>query len=81
MTDIRRIDIPSKDLPLRADVSLLGSLVGAMLVDQHGQDLLDRVERVRKAAIRQREGSSGEPGLEAALSGMEPRQAVLVIQA
>jgi len=81
MTDIRRIDIPEKDIPLRADVSLLGSLVGEMLVDQHGQGLLDQVERVRKAAIRQREGSPDDARLEAVLSGMESQQAVLVIQA
>lgn len=81
MNDIRKIDIPEKDLPLRADVSLLGSLVGEMLVDQHGQDLLGRVERIRKAAILQREGDSDGSMLEKALTGMEPRQAMLVIQA
>ena len=81
MSDIRQIEIPEKDLPLRADVSLLGSLVGDVLVDQHGQGLLDRVEAVRKAAIRQREGSSGEAGLDAALSRLEPGQAILVIHA
>jgi len=66
---------------LRADVSLLGSLVGDVLVDQHGQDLLDRVEAVRKAAIRQREGSRGGAELDTALSRLEPGQAILVIQA
>ena len=81
MSDIRQIEIPEKDLPLRADVRLLGSLVGDVLVDQHGQDLLDRVEAVRKAAIRQREGSSGEAELDTALSRLEPGQAILVIQA
>ncbi len=57
MSKLRHIDLPEKDAPLRADVSLLGSLVGDVLVDQHGDDLLERVETVRKAAIRQREGS------------------------
>jgi len=52
-----------------------------MLVDQHGQDLLDQVERVRKAAIRKREGNPVDAGLDEVLSGMEPHQAVLVIQA
>jgi len=82
MTDIREIEIPEKDLPLRADVSLLGSLVGQVLVDQHGQDLLEKVEVVRKAAIRQREGSAaGADGLDEALSTLEPEQVILLIQA
>jgi len=81
VSDIRQIEIPEKDLPLRADVSLLGSLVGEVLVDQHGQGLLDRVEAVRKAAIRQREGTGGEAELDAALSRLEPEQVMLVIQA
>jgi phosphoenolpyruvate carboxylase len=81
VSGIRQIEIPEKDLPLRADVSLLGSLVGDVLVDQHGQGLLDRVEAVRKAAIRQREGTGGEGELDAALSRLEPEQVMLVIQA
>jgi phosphoenolpyruvate carboxylase len=81
VSDIRQIEIPEKDLPLRADVSLLGSLVGDVLVDQHGQGLLDRVEAVRIAAIRQREGTGSETELDAALSRLEPEQVVLVIQA
>jgi len=81
MTDIRQIEIPEKDLPLRSDVSLLGSLVGDVLVDQHGQQLLDRVEAVRKASIRQREGSGEDDSLDEALSGLEPGDAMLLIQA
>ena len=81
MPDIREIQIPAKDLPLRADVSLLGSLVGDVLVDQHGQALLDRVEAVRKAAIRQREGAGDEALLDTALSDLEPEQVMLVIHA
>jgi phosphoenolpyruvate carboxylase len=36
--------------PLRDDVRLLGSLLGETLISQEGQDLFDRVERVRVAA-------------------------------
>ena len=81
MTGIRQIQIPEKDYPLRADVSLLGSLVGEVLVDQHGQELLERVEAVRKAAILQRESPAENEGLEVALAAMDPGQTMLVIQA
>ena len=60
MPDFRRIDIPEKDRALRADVSLLGTLLGDVLCEQHGPELLQKVEAVRKAAILQRqEGDSG----------------------
>ena len=82
MSDIRQIDIPEKDRPLRADVSLLGSLVGEVLVDQHGPELLERVEAVRKASILRREGDPESRGdLDRALAGLEPGQVTLVIQA
>jgi len=82
VSEIRTIDLPEKDLPLRADVSLLGSLVGEMLVDQHGPELLARVEQVRKASIRQREaGVTGDDSLEQALGELDPDQVRLVIQA
>jgi phosphoenolpyruvate carboxylase len=80
--EIRKIDLPEKDLPLRADVSLLGSLVGHVLVDQHGPDLLAHVERVRKASIMQRESGDGSVDvLENVLSDLDPDQLSLVIQA
>jgi phosphoenolpyruvate carboxylase len=80
MNDIRQIDLPEKDRPLRADVSLLGSLVGEVLVDQHGPELLELVETVRKAAIRQREGGVDE-GLDRLLAGLEPAEVMRVIHA
>jgi len=80
MPEIRRVELPEKDRPLRADVSLLGTLVGEMLAEQHGQELLDTVEAVRQAAIRRREGDSGD-GLERALEGLGHQQVLLVIQA
>jgi phosphoenolpyruvate carboxylase len=81
MTEIRPIELPEKDVPLRSDVSLLGSLVGDVLADQHGQQLLDRVEAVRKASIRSREGSGQDESLDDTLAGLEAQDAMLLIQA
>ncbi len=78
----RTESIPEKDRPLRDDVRLLGALVGQVLVDQHGPELLERVEAVRKAAIRQREGAVGEgEDLERLLAGLEPDAVMQIIQA
>lgn len=82
MNEIRSVDLPEKDLPLRADVSLVGSLVGEMLAEQHGEALLERVERIRKAAIRQRERPGTADGeLERALEALPLDEAGRVIQA
>jgi phosphoenolpyruvate carboxylase len=80
VTEVRQIDLPEKDRPLRADVSLLGSLVGEVLVDQHGPGLLELVESVRKIAIRQREGGVDE-GLEQLLAGLAQEDVMRVIHA
>ena len=71
MSEIRRVEFPEKDLPLRQDVSLLGRLVGETLVEQHGPQLLEQVERVRKAAIGMREGEdAGAAELEKTLADL-----------
>ncbi|MDZ4731300.1 MAG: phosphoenolpyruvate carboxylase [Xanthomonadales bacterium] len=76
MEEIRVVDLPEKDWPLRADVSLLGSLVGKMLVEQGGQALLDRVEQVRKAAIADRErGDKSGAGLQQVLGQLRAGEA------
>ena len=58
----RRIEFPSKDEPLRDDVSTLGALVGEVIRDQGGVRLFQAVEAARVAAIRRREeeGAEGE---------------------
>ncbi len=72
MDEIRVVDLPEKDWPLRADVSLLGSLVGRMLVEQGGPALLQRVEQVRHAAIADRENNDlSGAGLEQVLSQLQ----------
>ncbi|HET7703040.1 MAG TPA: phosphoenolpyruvate carboxylase [Candidatus Limnocylindrales bacterium] len=51
--------------PLALEVRLLGSLLGQVIAEQAGRDLLDLVERVRRAAIRLRQGD--DPALRATL--------------
>ncbi len=82
MEEIRVVDLPEKDWPLRADVSLLGSLVGRMLVEQGGQSLLDRVEQVRHAAIVDRESDDRSgAGLEHVLGQLQADEVDQVIHA
>ena len=46
---------PAKDLPLRRDVRLLGTLLGRVLVEQVGESLLEVVEELRRIFIQHRE--------------------------
>jgi phosphoenolpyruvate carboxylase len=50
----RRSDVPDV---LRADVRLLGGLLGRVLAESGGQDLLEDVERLRAATIGAYEGA------------------------
>jgi phosphoenolpyruvate carboxylase len=58
-----RAELP---VPLRRDVRLLGDLLGEVIRESGGQDLLDDVERLRRAVIAAREKP---PGDEADLAG------------
>src|SRR5262245_15815497 len=57
------IQFPAKDAELRKDVHALGSLVGEVLREQGGAQLLELVEGDRVASIQRREGSM-ESGIE-----------------
>ena len=54
---LARHDVPD---PLRDDVRLLGSLLGQVIVESGGQDLLDDVERLRELAISAHDARDAE---------------------
>jgi phosphoenolpyruvate carboxylase len=82
MTEIRQIDFPEKDLPLRADVSLMGQLLGEALVEQHGPELLEQVEAIRTAAITWREDEQADSGdLEKLLASLDVPATLRIVKA
>ena len=58
-----------KDAPLRRDVRSLGTLLGAVLREQAGDDLYDQVEALRQGTIARRDAESRGDGKEAAVQG------------
>jgi phosphoenolpyruvate carboxylase len=82
MTEIRSIEFPEKDRPLRDDVSVLGQLLGEVLIEQHGPELLEQVELVRKASILRREGEKDSAlVLEHTLKTLSTDQLQLIVKA
>src|SRR5512142_2061287 len=71
-----------RDAALRANVRLLGDLLGRVLVEQEGEELLEAVELVRRLARAGREGDRGA-GAELAevVGGLGPRAQALVLRA
>ena len=55
------------EAPLRRDVRLLGRVLGQMLVEQEGPELLEAVERIRRFSRDAR--AAGDPALRAELAG------------
>lgn len=78
---LRDIDLPAVDKPLREDVNQLGALVGEILAEQCGEAFLEKIERIRVAAIRRREGDDDGSELFAELEGIEGDQAEAVVRA
>ena len=72
----QNIQFPAKDAALREDVHALGGLVGEILREQGGEELFQRVEGDRVAAIRRREGDpDGAADLRQRTSGRTPAAA------
>jgi len=68
---------------LSLEVRLLGSLLGQVIAEQAGRDLLDLVERIRKTAIRLRreDDQTERQALAETLTGLDAARADTVIRA
>ena len=68
---------------LALEIRLLGSLLGQVIAEQAGRDLLDLVERVRRTTIRLRREDDQEEraALAAELAGLDLERAEVVIRA
>jgi phosphoenolpyruvate carboxylase len=79
----REHDVQQIDDPLRASVSLLGRVLGNILVEQGGQALLDKVEEIRKQSIDLR-GSFSPEGQKALLeqcAALDPEMSFQLVRA
>ncbi|MFO7275436.1 MAG: phosphoenolpyruvate carboxylase [Pseudomonadota bacterium] len=76
------IHFPPQHEALREDVHALGELIGQILLDQGGPQLLELVEQDRVVAIRRREGDA-QAGIELAtrVQGRPPAQARDLVRA
>ncbi|MBL8273974.1 MAG: hypothetical protein JNJ74_09190, partial [Xanthomonadales bacterium] len=72
MEELRTVELPEVDRPLREDVRRLGALVGELLAEQLGATFLAEVESIRGAAIRRRERGARTDLLADALAGHAP---------
>ncbi len=81
---LRRTDVvfSDKDRALRKDVRRLGSMIGALLKEQGGEALFERVERARRLSIRRRDGDTdADHELVTLLTSLSPEEAESVIRA
>ncbi len=77
----RTIQFPSKDKPLKDDVSELGGLVGRVLREQCGDEFFALVEKARNAAIEGRQlDDHAEQPLGKVLDGLDPVAAARLVR-
>jgi phosphoenolpyruvate carboxylase len=71
------------DAPLRRDVRLLGDLLGRVMVEQEGEELLAREEEIRHVSRRARE--TGDPAVRAelarAVAGLDLEEQTKILRA
>jgi len=79
--NLRDIEFPRTDAPLREDVNRLGTLVGELIAEQRGPEFLAEVEAVRTAAIRRRENAAPADELAGLLCAIDPARAGALVRA
>src|SRR5947207_11593732 len=70
-----------KENLLREDRRLLGRLLGEVIRDQSGADALERIERIRQAAVGFRKENKGEAELDRLLNALDLDQTMDVVRA
>lgn len=75
--------VPTLDLPtqLRAEVRLLGGLLGRVIAEQDGLATFDLVEGLRRACIDYRKGGGSLDAAEAMVAELDAAEALLVARA
>ena len=77
------IETEDKDLPLRADIRLLGRILGDTIREQSGDAVFATVENIRQNSVRFRrdEDLTARRDLEATLNSLKPTEALQIIRA
>src|ERR687887_2469172 len=70
-----------KENRLREDRRLLGRLLGEVIRDQAGAEALERIERIRQAAVTFRKENTGKAELERLLNALDLDQTMDVVRA
>src|SRR5438477_1788678 len=73
--------LDDKENLLREDRRLLGRLLGEVIRDQAGGDGLERIERIRQAAVGLRKENKGEAELDRLLNALDIDQTMDVVRA
>jgi phosphoenolpyruvate carboxylase len=73
----------SKDAPLIEDIRLLGQLLGTTIREQEGDEVFERIEKVRRLSVAFERDADEEAGraLDALLRALTSEEAVLVVRA
>ena len=73
--DLHAPDDRDSEIPLREDIRLLGRVLGEVIEEQAGGDVLALVESTRVEAFRIRRSEVDRGGLAQRLAGLDPRSA------